>query len=75
MGAGDDTESNKRLFSFAGYAARDGGAEERGFIVNVSSVAARFGGRLGALAYATAKGWISTMTRDWHESLFRVISA
>ncbi len=36
---------------------------KRGFIVNVSSVAARFGGGLGALAYATAKGGISTMTK------------
>jgi 3-oxoacyl-[acyl-carrier protein] reductase len=38
-------------------------ARKRGFIVNVSSVAARFGGGLGALAYATAKGGISTMTK------------
>jgi 3-oxoacyl-[acyl-carrier protein] reductase len=36
---------------------------KRGFIVNVSSVAARFGGGLGAIAYATAKGAISTMTK------------
>lgn len=36
---------------------------KRGCIVNVSSVAARFGGGLGALAYATAKGAISTMTK------------
>lgn len=36
---------------------------KRGLIVNVSSVAARFGGGLGALAYATAKGAISTMTK------------
>ncbi len=38
-------------------------ARKRGFIVNVSSVAARFGGGLGALAYATAKGGMSTMTK------------
>jgi 3-oxoacyl-[acyl-carrier protein] reductase len=38
-------------------------ARKHGFIVNVSSVAARFGGGLGALAYATAKGAISTMTK------------
>lgn len=38
-------------------------ARKRGFIVNVSSVAARFGGGLGALAYSTAKGAISTMTK------------
>ncbi|HTW81562.1 MAG TPA: 3-oxoacyl-ACP reductase FabG [Terracidiphilus sp.] len=36
---------------------------KRGFIVNVSSVAARFGGGLGALAYASAKAAISTMTK------------
>jgi 3-oxoacyl-[acyl-carrier protein] reductase len=36
---------------------------KRGFIVNVSSVAARSGGGLGALAYATAKGAMSTMTK------------
>lgn len=36
---------------------------KRGVIVNVSSVAARFGGGVGALAYATAKGAISTMTK------------
>jgi 3-oxoacyl-[acyl-carrier protein] reductase len=36
---------------------------KKGFIVNVSSVAARFGGGLGALAYSTAKGAISTMTK------------
>jgi len=33
-----------------------------GFVVNVSSVAARNGGGLGALAYASAKGALSTMT-------------
>jgi 3-oxoacyl-[acyl-carrier protein] reductase len=36
---------------------------KRGFIVNVSSVAARFGGGLGALAYSAAKGAVSTMTK------------
>jgi 3-oxoacyl-[acyl-carrier protein] reductase len=36
---------------------------KRGFIVNVSSVAALSGGGLGAIAYATAKGAISTMTK------------
>ena len=36
---------------------------KRGFIVNVSSVAARFGGGLGALGYAAAKAAISTMTK------------
>jgi 3-oxoacyl-[acyl-carrier protein] reductase len=36
---------------------------KRGYIVNVSSVAARSGGGVGALAYATAKGAVSTMTK------------
>lgn len=36
---------------------------KRGYIVNVSSVAARFGGGLGALAYSTSKGAMSTMTK------------
>lgn len=36
---------------------------KRGFVVNVSSVAARFGGGLGALAYSTAKGAMSTFTK------------
>lgn len=35
---------------------------QRGFVVNISSVAARNGGGLGALAYASAKGAVSTMT-------------
>lgn len=34
-----------------------------GFVVNLSSVAARNGGGLGALAYAAAKGAVSTMTK------------
>ena len=34
-----------------------------GFVVNISSVAARNGGGFGALAYATAKGALSTMTK------------
>jgi 3-oxoacyl-[acyl-carrier protein] reductase len=36
---------------------------KRGAIVNVGSVAARNGGGLGSVAYATAKGGIATMTR------------
>lgn len=36
---------------------------KRGFIVNNSSVAARNGGGVGAIAYATAKGALSTMTK------------
>lgn len=36
---------------------------KRGYIVNISSVAARFGGGVGALAYSSAKAAISTMTK------------
>jgi 3-oxoacyl-[acyl-carrier protein] reductase len=36
---------------------------KHGYIVNVSSVAARNGGGLGALAYASAKSALSTMTK------------
>jgi 3-oxoacyl-[acyl-carrier protein] reductase len=35
----------------------------RGFLVNVSSIAGKTGGGVGALAYAAAKGAISTMTK------------
>ena len=35
----------------------------RGVVVNVSSVAARFGGGLGAIAYSAAKGALSVMTK------------
>lgn len=38
-------------------------ARKSGFIVNVSSVAALNGGGIGAMAYATSKGAISTMTK------------
>lgn len=34
-----------------------------GYIVNISSVAARNGGGLGAVAYSTSKGALSTMTK------------
>ena len=42
-----------------------GGMAQRksGVIINMSSVAARFGGGLGALAYSSAKAAISTMTK------------
>lgn len=49
---------------FIAQAVLKGMAErKRGFIVNISSVAARSGGGPGAIAYATAKGAISTMTK------------
>jgi 3-oxoacyl-[acyl-carrier protein] reductase len=37
--------------------------QKRGFIVNISSVAARNGGGLGAMAYASAKAALSAMTK------------
>lgn len=36
---------------------------KRGIVVNVSSVAARFGGGLGAIPYSSVKGALSTMTK------------
>jgi 3-oxoacyl-[acyl-carrier protein] reductase len=36
---------------------------KRGIIVNVSSVAARFGGGVGAIAYSSAKASLSAMTK------------
>jgi 3-oxoacyl-[acyl-carrier protein] reductase len=38
---------------------------QQGIIVNVSSLAARNGGGIGALAYASAKGALSTMTKGF----------
>ena len=38
-------------------------AKGKGYVVNVSSVAARTGGGVGALAYASAKGALSTLTK------------
>jgi 3-oxoacyl-[acyl-carrier protein] reductase len=35
----------------------------RGWVVNISSVAARFGGGIGAIAYSAAKAALSTMTK------------
>jgi 3-oxoacyl-[acyl-carrier protein] reductase len=37
--------------------------QKRGFVVNVSSVAARNGGGIGAIAYASAKAALSAMTK------------
>jgi 3-oxoacyl-[acyl-carrier protein] reductase len=42
-----------------------------GAIVNVSSIAARHGGGLGALPYATAKGGVTTMTKGMAKELIR----
>jgi 3-oxoacyl-[acyl-carrier protein] reductase len=39
------------------------GERKRGVIVNISSAAARFGGGIGATAYAAAKGALSVMTK------------
>lgn len=41
----------------------------RGKIVNMTSVAARSGGGSGAIAYATAKGGVSTLTRGMAKEL------
>ncbi len=38
-------------------------AQGRGYVVNISSVAARNGGGIGAIAYASAKGALSVMTK------------
>jgi 3-oxoacyl-[acyl-carrier protein] reductase len=49
---------------FLAQAVLKGMAERReGFIVNISSVAARFGGGVGALAYSSAKAAVSAMTK------------
>ncbi|MEB3103805.1 SDR family NAD(P)-dependent oxidoreductase [Ferviditalea candida] len=41
----------------------------KGRIVNVTSIAARNGGSIGALAYATSKGGVSTLTRNLAKEL------
>ncbi|MGE5327686.1 MAG: SDR family NAD(P)-dependent oxidoreductase [Deltaproteobacteria bacterium] len=43
--------------------------KKRGFIVNVSSVAARNGGGIGAMAYASAKAALSAMTKGLAKEL------
>ncbi|QNI35810.1 SDR family NAD(P)-dependent oxidoreductase [Edaphobacter albus] len=49
---------------FLSQAAVRGMAERKsGVIINMSSVAARFGGGLGALAYSSAKAAVSAMTK------------
>lgn len=40
-----------------------------GNIINVSSIAARHGGGAGAILYAGAKGFISTVTHGWAREL------
>ena len=40
-----------------------------GHVINVSSIAARHGGGGGAILYAGAKGFISTVTRGWAKEL------
>jgi 3-oxoacyl-[acyl-carrier protein] reductase len=42
---------------------------ERGFVVNISSVAARNGGGIGAMAYASAKAALSAMTKGLAKEL------
>lgn len=43
--------------------------QKRGFVVNISSVAARNGGGLGAMAYASAKAALSAMTKGLAKEL------
>ena len=44
-------------------------ARQGGFIVNTTSIAARNGGANGAVLYAAAKGFISTLTRGQAKEL------
>jgi 3-oxoacyl-[acyl-carrier protein] reductase len=43
--------------------------QKSGNIINVTSIAARHGGGGGAILYAGAKGWVSTVTRGWAKEL------
>ena len=43
--------------------------QKSGNVINVSSVAARHGGGGGAILYAGAKGFISTVTHGWAKEL------
>lgn len=50
-------------FLIAQHCLRGMVTRKKGVIVNVSSVAARFGGGLGSIAYSSSKGALSTMTK------------
>jgi len=39
--------------------------QKSGNVINVTSIAARHGGGGGAIIYAGAKGFVSTVTRGW----------
>ena len=43
--------------------------QKSGYIINVTSIAARHGGGGGAILYAGAKGFVSTVTRGWAKEL------
>ena len=50
-------------------AARSRLAENGGFVINTTSIAARNGGAGGAMLYAAAKGFVSTLTRGLAKEL------
>jgi len=50
-------------------AARPWLAKQGGFVINTSSIAARNGGANGAMIYAAAKGFVSTITRGLAKEL------
>ncbi len=50
-------------------AARPWLAEKGGFVINTTSIAARNGGAGGAMLYAAAKGFVSTITRGHAKEL------